>query len=59
MRPIEHLRYFSDDRCSRGVGKLGELLEMLVQQMPCARSLYRSADQYCPLSGRTEIDRVL
>jgi len=58
MRTIEHLGDFTDDGRTSRIRELGQLLEMLVQQMPRARRLDGCAYEYRSLSGRMKIDGV-
>jgi len=58
VRTIEHLGDFTNDGRTSGIRELGQLLEMLVQQMPRARRLDGRAYQYRTLSGRMKIDGV-
>jgi len=58
VRAVEHLCDLADHGCASGIRKLGQLLEMLVEQVSRPRRLDWCADEYRTLDGRMKIDGV-
>ena len=58
VRAVDLLHEPADDLRSRGIGKLGQLLEMLVGGAPRAGPLPGCSDENGPFDGRSDADQI-